>query len=373
MRRKPFLLIPLLLSLLLLNLFFISCSSTDPSPDPQEKATPPGTEPLDPENPEDPEEPPEEDLSEAGPLSPGDLAAYRPNELGEVMILMYHNIGEEESEWTRTPENFRRDLEELYRRGYRTVSLLDYVRGEIDLPAGTSPVILTFDDSTRNQFNYLEADGGVELDPDSAVGILEDFYSRHPDFGRAATFYIFYPQPFRQQPYIRKKLEFLREKGYEIGNHTYGHANLARVDHEEVQRQIALHAQKTGEILPGYGVRSLALPYGSYPRETSLALEGQYQGYRYENEAVLLVGYRPAPSPFAGNFNPSRLPRVRASEMKVDGVGMYDWLEYFETRPDRRYISSGNPHIITVPESYRDKVNPEAVGDREIHFYTLDE
>jgi hypothetical protein len=33
-----------------------------------------------------------------------------PNELGRIMILEYHKIDYPEAQWTRTPENFRRDL-----------------------------------------------------------------------------------------------------------------------------------------------------------------------------------------------------------------------------------------------------------------------
>ena len=58
--------------------------------------------------------------------------------------------------------------------------------------------------------------------------------------------------------------------------------------------------------------------------------------------------------------------------MKVDGVGLYDWLEYFDKHPSRRYISDGNPSTLTAPESLQDKLNPDAAGDMEIVFYDLD-
>jgi hypothetical protein len=74
------------------------------------------------------------------------------NELGRVMILEYHKIDTPEARWTRTPENFRRDLQRLWDRGYRLVALNDYVDGKIALPAGTTPLILTFDDSSPGQF-----------------------------------------------------------------------------------------------------------------------------------------------------------------------------------------------------------------------------
>lgn len=305
-------------------------------------------------------------------LTREELSLYQPNELGEVMILMYHRIGYPESEWTRTPENFQRDLEELYSQGYRTVSLLDYVRGEIDIPLGTSPVILTFDDATQGQFNYIDGDSGPIIDPICAVGILEDFYRENPDFGRAATFYIYYPLPFRQREYMQDKLEYLRDNGYDIGNHSYTHANFSRISSTEVEKELSMHARTTEEILPGYQVRSLALPFGIFPQDSDLVKQGESEGFSYENEAVLLVGYRPAPSPFSITLDPYRLPRIRASEMKVEGVGIYDWLSYFETYPDRRYVSDGNINTFTAPEEQQHRLSLEAVGERDVIFYTIE-
>src|SRR2546425_10613876 len=54
-----------------------------------------------------------------------------PNELGRVMILEYHKIDYPEERWTRTPENFRRDLETLYARGYRLIALGEIGRAHV--------------------------------------------------------------------------------------------------------------------------------------------------------------------------------------------------------------------------------------------------
>ena len=81
----------------------------------------------------------------------------RANELGRVMILEYHKIDYPEERWTRTPENFRRDLEALYARGYRLQSLNDLLDGKITVGAGFTPVVLTFDDSSPGQFRYALA------------------------------------------------------------------------------------------------------------------------------------------------------------------------------------------------------------------------
>ena len=79
-------------------------------------------------------------------ITPVDLREIRANELGDIMVLMYHSIGEPEAEWRRTPENFRADLEYLYQSGYRPISLTDYVTGNITTEAGFTPIVLTFDD-----------------------------------------------------------------------------------------------------------------------------------------------------------------------------------------------------------------------------------
>src|SRR5436309_13361147 len=97
------------------------------------------------------------------------------NELGRLMLLEYHKVDYPENRWTRTPENFRRDLEELYARGYRLIGLNHLLDGRITPPRDTTPVVLTFDDSSPGQFRYLERNGGVARDPKPAVGIPAAF------------------------------------------------------------------------------------------------------------------------------------------------------------------------------------------------------
>ena len=173
------------------------------------------------------------------------VAADLPaNELGRVMILEYHKIDHPEDRWARTPENFRRDLETLYAGGYRLVALGDLLDGRIALPAGTTPVVLTFDDSSPGQFRYLEPNGALELDPECALGILEAFAREHPDFGRGATFFVLPGADppnrlFNQPEHAGRKLRFLVSRGYEIGNHTLWHANLGKYDEATVRRQLA--------------------------------------------------------------------------------------------------------------------------------------
>jgi peptidoglycan/xylan/chitin deacetylase (PgdA/CDA1 family) len=272
-----------------------------------------------------------------------------PNELGRVMILEDHKIDRPENRWTRTPEHFRRDLQRLWERGYRLVKLGDFLDGKIGLPRGTSPVILTFDDSSPGQFRYVERQGEGIIDPDCAVGILETFARAHPGFGHAATFYVLPgadpPNRLFNQPALAtRKLAYLAANGYEIGNHTLWHANLSRYPEPVVRSQIATAQEWIQQHVPGYRPRTLALPMGAYPRQTRWAEAGGVNGKSYRHDAILMVAGGAAPSPFAKSFDPYHLPRIQAVEHEIQG-----WLTYFERHPEDRYVSDGEPDTATVP------------------------
>jgi peptidoglycan/xylan/chitin deacetylase (PgdA/CDA1 family) len=286
----------------------------------------------------------------------GDLT---PNELGRVMILEYHKIDYPEERWTRTPENFRRDLETLYAKGYRLINLGDLLDRKIKIPAGTTPVVLTFDDSSPGQFRYIEANGSAQIDPKSAIGILEAFIAEKPDFGRGGTFYVLpgASKPnrlFNQPEYEAKKLLFLVSHGYEIGNHTLWHANLGKYPEATVRAQVAEAQVWIQRHVPDYKTRTLALPHGVYPPDVNWVLNGTAKGTTYSHDALLMVAGGPAPSPFSRAFDPVRLPRVQAVERDL----AY-WLNYFDKNPHERFVSDGDANSVTVPAASRDRLRAE--------------
>jgi len=293
------------------------------------------------------------------PPSPARAEPRAANELGRVMILEYHKIDYPESRWTRTPENFRRDLETLYARGYRLLALNDLLDGRIALPAGTTPVVLTFDDSSPGQFRYLERSGGLEVDPKSAVGILEAFTRERPDFGRAATFYVLpgasRPNRLFDQPLLEgRKLQYLVSRGYEIGNHTLWHANLGKYDEATVRSQISQAQEWIQRHVPDYRIRTLALPHGVYPRDLGWILRGTYKGTTYRHDAILMVAGGAAPSPFGRTFDALRLPRIQAVERDLAS-----WLDHFQRNPQDRFVSDGDPATVNIPAARRDALRRE--------------
>ena len=265
------------------------------------------------------------------------------------MILEYHKIDQPENRWTRTPDNLRRDLLRLWERDYRLVALDDFLDRTIRLPRGTTPVIMTFDDSSPGQFRYIERQGEWIIDPDCAVGVLEAFARSHPGFGHAATFYVLPGADppnrlFNQPTLVTRKLTYLATQGYAIGNHTLWHANLSRYPESVVRSQIATAQEWIQRHVPGYRPRTLALPMGSFPRDLRWAATGGTNGAAYRHDAILMVSGGAALSPYARNFDPYHLPRIQALEGEISG-----WLTHFERHPNERYVSDGDPSTITVP------------------------
>jgi hypothetical protein len=287
----------------------------------------------------------------------GAAPSERPaNELGSIMILEYHRIGEPEGRWTRSPARLRRDLEQLREAGYRPVALNALITGSIDLPTGTSPVVLTFEDSSPGQFRYVERQGRPTVDPDCAVGVLEAFARLHPDFEPRATFFVLpaAAEPnrlFGQPEHEASKLRYLVSRGFELGNHTLWHADLSKYPETVVRSQLALAQQRIDRIVPGYRLRALSLPMGNYPRQIEWAIRGQAAGVGYEHDAILKIGGGAAPSPFSTRFDPYRLPRIQSVGSAVD-----DWLRYFERHPGARFVSDGDPQTVTVPKGRRAEV-----------------
>lgn len=302
-----------------------------------------------------------------------DLQEIKPNEVGQVMVVMYHALGDKEKDFVRTRENFRKDLELLYEKGYRLISLNDFVNNEINIEAGKTPIVFTFDDGNITDFNIIEENGEKKIDPNCAVGILEDFYSKHPDFGLESTFYIYGQNPFRQKDLIDYKLKYIVEKGMDIGNHTSGHDKLSVLSSEDIQKSLAKNVEFIKQYLPDYEVNSLALPYGDRPKsedKRKYLYEGSFEGISYENIGALAVGANPAHASIHNEFNYRYIPRVHGSSEKW---GIRFWLEYFDRHPEKRYISDGDKDIVTIQESKVDLVNKDKLGDKELRTYKLKE
>jgi peptidoglycan/xylan/chitin deacetylase (PgdA/CDA1 family) len=302
--------------------------------------------------------PPKSPARAAAPARPAAAAARVPNELGRIPILEYHLIGEPDSRWRRSPAGFRRDLELLWARGYRPVTVADLVDKRLDLPAGLSPVVITFDDASPGQFAYRVRDGVREVDPASGIGIWLDFARAHPDWGMRATFcllsnadqgHAFFGNKGiagQETAWRFPKLQWLVAQGFELCNHTLYHVRLDRAEPATVRAQLGGAQLAIDSAVPGYRVRTFALPLGIWPKERAVVYDGTWTDKRsgravtWRHDAVLEVADTKAAgafsfSPHDERFDPRSLPRVQ-----VIGDNLAKVLDRLEPR---RYVSDGDP------------------------------
>lgn len=308
-----------------------------------------------------------------GKIDKEKLKSDNINELGNVPIMMYHGIREKTSSSTgtiggnvdkdgynRTPDAFRKDLEFYYENGYEMIRLDDYINGIIKASYGKSPIVLTFDDGNEDNIKVtgLDSDGNIIIDPNSAVGILEEFKKKHPDTTVTATFFV-NGGIFNQSEYNDKILKWMVDNGYDIGNHTKTHLDIKKSSGEKVQMEIAYVYDELEKVIPGKYVNIIALPFGSPYVKThdnfKYVLNTSYNGKEYVTEAALRVGWEPEVSPFNKDFDKTFLKRCRAydnngKEFDIDMV-------FNKLLVGKKYVSDGDENTVVIKESDVSKVN----------------
>lgn len=263
--------------------------------------------------------------------APAPRTASRPagDSTGKVPVLMYHVIGDHDALWTVERGRFRRQLETLHARGYRPITVAQLVDRDFrDVPRGFKPVVFTFDDASPSQFRYLARGDSLVVDPTSAVGIWLDFARTHPDWTPRATFCLLSGAEVgrsffgnkgiegQQDAWRFRKVQWLHAQGFELCNHTLWHATLSKYPDAVVQEQVARGQLAIDSAVPGYRVRTFALPLGVWPKRRALAWAGAWTDpktgrvVRYDHDAVLEVAGGPSVSPYDARFDPRAIKRV---------------------------------------------------------------
>lgn len=291
------------------------------------------------------------------PTAPG-ADTMTPNEYGRIPVLEYHLIGDKNARWERERGQFRKDLELLYARGYRPVTASEMYDKKINLARGLSPIVFTFDDASPGQFRYIEKDGKLEIDPGSAVGIWLDFAKQHPDWGNKAVWCMlsgaeagrsfFGDKGIEGQKteWRHQKVKFLADQGFELCNHTLWHAQLVKYPDAFVQEQIARLQLAVDSAVPGYKIRTFALPLGIWPKNKALASQGSWTDPKsgktttYKHDVVLEVSGGPNVSPYDPAFKGNSVDRVQVYVTELEKT-----LDYLD-KSGTRYVSDGDPNTV---------------------------
>ena len=309
-----------------------------------------------------------------------DYENFLPNESGEIPIIMFHRFIETYEEntekyYTTTFTEFEALLQTLYDAGYRLISMEDFIDCNIKVPAGTMPMVFTFDDGTPGQFNLIKEGGSLKVNPKSAVGIMMAFNEKHPDFGLKGIFYVNMDignNTFDGEGTLTERFEILQSLGFELGNHTWGHVKYTEPKNnsaQKIQESLGKNQEKADEILPGLRFYSLALPYGSLPDKSLYKYleSGSYNGIEYRNESIMAVGANPSVPSISKNYNSLYVRRIRAQGRVAEDGDLTWWLPRMTST--RMFISDGDPSTIVVPEDKADKIILERLNGKELVTY----
>jgi peptidoglycan/xylan/chitin deacetylase (PgdA/CDA1 family) len=263
-----------------------------------------------------------------------------PNTMGRIPVLEYHVIDQvaPETQFKISREHFRKDLQLVYDRGYRPVTIKQLLDKDFSaVPDGLSPVVFVFDDASDSQFRYVEREGRLEVDPTSALGIWEAFAREHPDWKGKAVFCMlnggdaghnfFGDNPKyngQKKEWRLQKVKYLADQGHELCAHTLWHMQLSKFPDDKVQENIARNVMGIDSAVAGYKVRTMALPQGLWPKNRPLAWKGSWKDPKsgktiaYDFDAVLEVSGGPTRSPYDPAFNPKSINRIIAYSKELE-------------------------------------------------------
>ena len=112
-------------------------------------------------------------------------------------------------------------------------------------------------------------------------------------------------------------MKWLADNGFELCDHTLWHAQLSKYPDAFVQEQIARNALAIDSAVPGYKIRTMALPQGLWPKNRALASKGSWTDPKtgktvsYDWPVVFEVAGGPMRSPYDPAFNPGSTPRIQ--------------------------------------------------------------
>jgi peptidoglycan/xylan/chitin deacetylase (PgdA/CDA1 family) len=296
-----------------------------------------------------------------------DYARIQANELGYIPVIMYHEIGGKpipsDPGLVRAVDSFKKDLEMLYAANFRPVNISDVLNNDIDVPAGTSPVVLTFDDARESQFRLIDTGSTLKVDPNSGMGIMAAFHQEHPDWPMRATFFVLPKsnltmEPFGQLGMGAQKLNYIVEQGMEIGNHSIHHRNMSRMTPAQIQAEIGGAHNSILAAAPKARIQVVALPMGRYPRDKrnwTYLVKGSYEGKSYQYKGAMRAAYRAVPSPASKDFDPMAMERITPADVRW---GVRWWIDTLTKGGEYpRYVSDGDPKVVAVPQGMEKQVN----------------
>jgi hypothetical protein len=209
-------------------------------------------------------------------------------------------------EYFVTALEFRRILDQLWRRGWTLVDLHRAADGTVRVPAGRRPLVLSEDDV--NYYRYFNGHGLAArlvlsgnrvrahlpdgtLTSEDVVPLVEAEVARHPEFSAdgakgvlAVTGYEgLFGEHHLDRPAARARIialaHWLRAHGWTLASHTWGHIDLSQSSAAEIAADTARWKALAGPLIGAVDV--LIYPFGARPDDAG-ARQLADAGYRIQ-------------------------------------------------------------------------------------------
>jgi hypothetical protein len=129
---------------------------------------------------------------------------------------------------------------------------------------------------------------------------------------------------------------------------------LSKLSDAEVQKHLSMFVKEIREFLPDYEVKTMALPLGMHAKNRALEVKGEFEGTKYNHQAVLLVGSVSSVSPYSKDFNRLAIQRVQAGEHSENP----ETFMKSHIKHKTRFVSDGDARTISAPERLKDQLKP---------------
>jgi hypothetical protein len=256
-----------------------------------------------------------------------------------VPMLAYHQLAPDTSEYSTghkvRASDLRAQLEGLNEAGFTLVAVEDWINGNVAVPPGRRPLIISMDDLFFNNQITLGPDGVPTTD--TSIGIFWQFAKEHPEFGFHLALFSnlgdkLYAEPDNPdwQEKLARAIAWCEDHGARVYNHTYGHVRLDLTDPPGVKSELRRNDLYLRELLTMIGREDLipklgnmlAPSFGNWPDSNGTYVMEHYttpEGVPMQaifgidnNERAGFI-----PPPYSPNFNRFHLMRIAARPVTV--------------------------------------------------------
>jgi peptidoglycan/xylan/chitin deacetylase (PgdA/CDA1 family) len=188
-----------------------------------------------------------------------------------IPILTYHSVDESHSVISTSPSEFAKQMAQLWKGGWRSVSLSEMtrlMRDEQSFPEKT--FVITFDDGYENA--YSEAFPVLtQFGFKATIFLITEYCGKLNDWpGHSASI-------VRRPLLSWSQIQEMHKHGMEFGAHTLSHPDLTKISIQDAEREMISSKAQIQDRL-GVEAEFFAYPYGKFNSRVKEIAQQQFLG-----------------------------------------------------------------------------------------------